>query len=262
MNHGIDREDRTGTGTRSIFGYQMHFHLQDGFPLVNTKKTYMRPIVEELLWFLSGSTNEKELSEKNVKIWKEWATENGDLGPIYGNQWRSWGGTHDQIKTLLTNLKKNPYSRRHIVSTWNVSDLPDESVSPQINVKNGKMALAPCHTMFQFYVANNELSCSLYQRSADVFLGVPFNIASYALLTHMIAHVLGYNVGKFVHTLGDAHLYLNHFDQAHTLLSRSQYDLPQLELNPEIDNLFDFKYEDISLHNYLSHPAIKAPIAV
>lgn len=257
LQHVLDtgnlKEDRTGTGTKSVFGYQMRFNLQEGFPMVTTKKLHTRSIIHELLWFLKGSTNIKYLHENKVTIWDEWADENGDLGPIYGKQWRSWtnqdGETIDQITELIEQIKTNPNSRRLLINAWNVGEID-------------KMALPPCHILFQFYVANGKLSCQLYQRSADIFLGVPFNIASYALLTHMIAQVCGLEVGEFVHTLGDAHIYLNHFDQAKLQLSREAYPLPQLKLNKDIRSIFDFKYEDIEILNYKSHPTIKAPIAV
>ncbi len=253
LNEGQKKSDRTGTGTLSIFGHQMEFDLSDGFPLVTTKKVHLKSIVHELIWFLQGSTNISYLKENGVSIWDEWADEKGDLGPVYGAQWRSWpdgnNGTIDQIQNLIQGIKTNPDSRRHIVSAWNPA-LVDE------------MALPPCHSLFQFYVANEELSCQLYQRSADIFLGVPFNIASYALLTHMVAHVCNLKAGKFVHTFGDAHLYLNHLDQAKLQLSRDTKILPQLKLNSEIKNIFDFKFEDIEITNYESHPSISAPIAV
>jgi len=253
LNEGQKKSDRTGTGTLSIFGHQMEFDLSDGFPLVTTKKVHLKSIVHELIWFLQGSTNISYLKENGVSIWDEWADEKGDLGPVYGAQWRSWpdgnNGTIDQIQNLIQGIKTNPDSRRHIVSAWNPA-LVDE------------MALPPCHSLFQFYVANEELSCQLYQRSADIFLGVPFNIASYALLTHMVAHVCNLKAGKFVHTFGDAHLYLNHLDQAKLQLSRDTKILPQLKLNSEVKNIFDFKFEDIEIVNYESHPSISAPIAV
>lgn len=252
-DHGVTKSDRTGTGTKSIFGYQMRFNLSEGFPLVTTKKVHLKSIVYELLWFLQGSTNVRYLQEHGVSIWDEWADENGELGPVYGSQWRSWptpeGGHIDQIAEVLKQLKHNPDSRRIIVSAWNVAEV-------------NKMALPPCHTMFQFYVAEGKLSCQLYQRSADIFLGVPFNIASYALLTHMMAQVCDLQVGDFVHTLGDAHLYLNHKEQVETQLSREPYPLPTLQLNPAVKDLFAFQYEDIQVLNYQSHPAIKAPVAV
>ena len=251
--HGSDKADRTGTGTRSVFGWQMRFNLADGFPLVTTKKVHTRSIIHELLWFLRGDTNIRYLKDNGVSIWDEWADAHGELGPVYGKQWRSWatadGRTVDQIAWLLDEIKRNPDSRRLIISAWNVGDLP-------------KMALMPCHTMFQFYVVDGKLSCQLYQRSGDIFLGVPFNIASYALLTHMIAQACGLGVGDFIHTLGDAHLYSNHFAQADEQLSRTPRLLPKLELNPEVRDLFAFRYEDIAIRDYDPLPAIKAPVAV
>ena len=253
LDEGQEKSDRTGTGTLSIFGHQMKFDLSKGFPLVTTKKVHLKSIIHELIWFLQGSTNISYLKENGVSIWDEWADENGDLGPVYGAQWRSWpdgnNGTIDQIENLINGINNNPDSRRHIVSAWNPA-LVDE------------MALPPCHSLFQFYVANGELSCQLYQRSADIFLGVPFNIASYALLTHMIAQVCNLKAGKFVHTLGDAHLYVNHLEQAKLQLSREVMGLPELKLSSNVDNIFDFKFEDIEIVNYESHPAISAPIAV
>lgn len=253
LDEGQEKSDRTGTGTLSIFGHQMKFDLSKGFPLVTTKKVHLKSIIHELIWFLQGSTNISYLKENGVSIWDEWADENGDLGPVYGAQWRSWpdgnNGTIDQIENLINGINNNPDSRRHIVSAWNPA-LVDE------------MALPPCHSLFQFYVANGELSCQLYQRSADIFLGVPFNIASYALLTHMIAQVCNLKAGKFVHTLGDAHLYINHLEQAKLQLSREVMELPELKLSSNVENIFDFKYEDIEIVNYESHPAISAPIAV
>ncbi len=253
LEQGTDKSDRTGTGTRSVFGYQMRFNLQDGFPLLTTKKLHLRSIIHELLWFLRGDTNIQYLRDNNVTIWDEWADENGDLGPVYGYQWRSWptpdGGSIDQIANLIEQIKRNPDSRRLIVSAWNPA-LVDE------------MALPPCHAMFQFYVAEGKLSCQLYQRSADIFLGVPFNIASYALLTMMLAQVCGLQAGEFVHTLGDAHLYSNHFEQARLQLTREPRPLPTMTLNPAVDNLFDFKYEDFELSGYDPHPHIKAAVAV
>jgi len=250
---GTDKSDRTGTGTRSVFGYQMRFDLQKGFPLVTTKKCHLKSIIYELLWFLQGNTNIGYLKEHNVKIWDEWADENGDLGPVYGKQWRSWAGADgvevDQVKDLIHQIKNNPDSRRMIISAWNVAELP-------------KMKLMPCHCLFQFYVANGKLSCQLYQRSADVFLGVPFNIASYALLTMMIAQVCGLEPGEFVHSFGDVHLYSNHFEQADLQLTRTPFPLPTMKINPEVKDIFSFKYEDFELLNYQSHPAIKAPVAV
>jgi len=250
---GNDKNDRTGTGTRSVFGYQMRFDLQRGFPLVTTKKAHLKSIIYELLWFLQGDTNIAYLKGHNVKIWDEWADENGDLGPVYGKQWRSWQGADgvevDQVKDLIHQIKNNPDSRRMIISAWNVADLP-------------KMKLMPCHCLFQFYVANRKLSCQLYQRSADVFLGVPFNIASYALLTMMIAQVCGLEPGEFVHSFGDVHLYNNHFEQAELQLTRTPFPLPMMKINPEVKDIFSFKFEDFELVNYQSHPAIKAPVAV
>lgn len=253
LENGVRKGDRTGTGTLSIFGYQTRYDLSEGFPAVTTKKLHLRSIIHELLWFLKGDSNIQYLHENKVSIWDEWADENGDLGPVYGSQWRSWPGpdgrTYDQISQLVAQLKKNPNSRRHIVSAWNVANVD-------------QMALPPCHTMFQFYVADGKLSCQLYQRSADIFLGVPFNIASYALLTMMLAQVTGYEAGDFVHTFGDAHLYLNHLEQANLQLSRQPYPLPQMCINPDVGSIFDFRYEDFELLNYQSHPHIKAPIAV
>jgi thymidylate synthase len=253
LDHGARKDDRTGTGTLSVFGYQMRFALEDGFPLVTTKKLHLRSIIHELLWFLRGDTNIGYLRDHKVTIWDEWADERGDLGPVYGHQWRSWTGadgqTFDQIAWLIDEIKRNPDSRRLIVSAWNVSDI-------------GKMKLAPCHCLFQFYVADGRLSCQLYQRSADIFLGVPFNIASYALLTAMIAQVTGLKCGDFVHSFGDAHLYLNHLDQAREQLSRSPRPLPRLVLNPKVTSLFDFRFEDIAIEHYDPWPAIKAPVAV
>ncbi|GLQ54561.1 thymidylate synthase [Devosia nitrariae] len=253
LEHGTDKSDRTGTGTRSLFGYQMRFDLAQGFPLVTTKKLHIRSIVYELLWFLRGETNVRWLQERGVKIWDEWADENGDLGPVYGSQWRSWpapDGRHiDQIANLIEGIKTRPDSRRHIVSAWNPAEIDE-------------MALPPCHCLFQFYVADGKLSCQLYQRSADSFLGVPFNIASYALLTHMVAQVTGYAPGDFVHTLGDAHLYSNHFEQAREQLTRAPRALPQLVLNPQVQRLEDFTFEDIVISGYDPHPHIKAAVAV
>lgn len=253
LDTGNEKSDRTGTGTTSVFGYQMRFDLQDGFPLITTKRLHLKSIIYELLWFLQGDTNIKYLKENGVGIWDEWADENGDLGPVYGQQWRSWAGAdgkiYDQIKDVLHQIKTNPDSRRMIVSAWNVADLP-------------KMALSPCHALFQFYVAKGKLSCQLYQRSADVFLGVPFNIASYALLTMMIAQVCGLEAGEFIHTFGDAHLYSNHIEQAKLQLTRTPFPLPTMKLNPDVKDLFDFKFEDFSLENYQFHPHIKASVAV
>ena len=253
LDHGTRKDDRTGTGTLSVFGWQMRYDLAQGFPLVTTKKCHLRSIIHELLWFLRGDTNTAYLKENGVSIWDEWADANGNLGPVYGYQWRSWpapdGGHIDQISQVIETLKNNPDSRRIIVSAWNVADLD-------------KMALAPCHAFFQFYVADGKLSCQLYQRSADIFLGVPFNIASYALLTLMMAQVTGLQPGDFVHTLGDAHLYLNHLDQAREQLSREPRALPRLHLNPDVTDLFAFKFDDFTLEGYDPHPAIKAPVAV
>ncbi|MBC6906454.1 thymidylate synthase [Saccharophagus sp. K07] len=263
---GVRKEDRTGVGTLSVFGYQMRFDLRDGFPLVTTKKCHLRSIIHELLWFLKGETNIRYLQENGVRIWNEWATEDGELGPVYGAQWRSWptpdGGVIDQISEVVEQIKRKPHSRRLIVSAWNPAYLPDESISPKDNAAAGKMALPPCHTMFQFYVLDGRLSCQLYQRSADIFLGVPFNIASYALLTMMMAQVTDLLPGEFVHTFGDAHLYTNHLEQVEEQLSRAPLPLPQMVLNPDIKNIFDFRYEDFELRNYQHHPHIAAPIAV
>lgn len=253
LDNGTEKTDRTGTGTLSVFGYQMRFDLQKGFPLVTTKKLHLKSIIYELLWFLKGDTNIKYLNENGVSIWDEWANENGDLGPVYGHQWRSWtgadGSTYDQIKEALHQIKTNPDSRRMIVNAWNVADLP-------------KMALSPCHALFQFYVADGKLSCQLYQRSADAFLGVPFNIASYALITMMMAQVCGLQTGEFIHTFGDLHLYKNHLEQARLQLTREPYPLPVMKLNEQVTDLFDFKFEDFTLENYQSHSHIKAPVAV
>ncbi len=265
-DHGVKKTDRTGTGTVSVFGYQMRFDLAQGFPLVTTKKTHLKSIIHELLWFLKGDTNTRYLTDNGVSIWNEWADEHGNLGPVYGSQWRSWPGPNDasidQIAELITQLRNRPDSRRLIVSAWNPGALPDESLSPQKNVELGRMALAPCHTFFQFYVAEGRLSCQLYQRSADVFLGVPFNIASYALLTLMVAQVAGLQAGEFIHTFGDAHLYLNHLEQAELQLSRQPYPLPQMRINPEVKDIFAFRYEDFALSDYQFHPHISAPIAI
>jgi len=253
LDNGVQKTDRTGTGTISCFGYQMRFNLKEGFPLVTTKKLHVKSIIHELLWFLKGETNIGYLKENGVSIWNEWADENGDLGPVYGKQWRSWEGangeTVDQISDVINQIKRNPDSRRLIVSAWNVAELP-------------KMALMPCHSLFQFYVADGKLSCQLYQRSADVFLGVPFNIASYALLTMMMAQVCGLQLGEFVHTFGDVHIYNNHLDQVHLQLSRKPFPLPTMKLNPEVKNIFEFKFEDFTLESYQFHTAIKAPFAV
>jgi thymidylate synthase len=253
LDNGVQKTDRTGTGTISVFGYQMRYNLHEGFPLLTTKKLHTRSILHELLWFLKGETNIAYLKENGVSIWDEWADENGELGPVYGSQWRSWKGsdgkTTDQISDLIEQIKKNPDSRRLLVSAWNVSEI-------------SQMKLPPCHIMFQFYVANGKLSCQLYQRSADIFLGVPFNIASYAFLVHMVAQVTNLQVGDFIHTLGDAHLYLNHIDQAKLQLSRELRPLPKLEINPDVKNIFDFKFDDFSITGYDPHPHIKAEVAV
>lgn len=263
---GTAKGDRTGTGTLSVFGRQMRFDLSKGFPLLTTKKLHLRSIIHELLWFLSGDTNIKYLNDNGVTIWDEWATESGDLGPLYGKQWRSWptkeGKTIDQISNLISALKSNPNSRRHIVSAWNVEYLPDESVSPQENVLQGRMALAACHTLFQFYVADNKLSCMLMARSQDYLLGTPFNIASYALLTHMIAQQCDLDVGDFVWTGGDVHLYNNHLEQVQTQLKREPRDLPTLIIHRKPASIFDYRFEDFEITGYDPHPAIKAPIAV
>ncbi len=264
--HGTQKGDRTGTGTQSVFGYQMRFDLSQGFPLVTTKKVHLKSIIHELLWFLKGDTNTRYLTENGVKIWNEWATEDGSLGPVYGFQWRNWpapdGQLIDQIDELIKQIKGKPNSRRLIVSAWNVADLPDESISPQANVAEGKMALAPCHAFFQFYVADGKLSCQLYQRSADIFISVPFNIASYALLTMMVAQVCELEVGDFIHTFGDAHLYSNHAEQVETQLGREPFPLPHMKMNPEVKSIFDFTFDDFELVDYQCHPGIRAPIAV
>lgn len=253
LENGVDRGDRTGTGTRGVFGYQMRFDLEKGFPLLTTKKLHLKSIIHELLWFLMGETNIAYLRENGVRIWDEWADENGDLGPVYGSQWRSWpapnGQSIDQIERLIDGLKNNPNSRRHIVTAWNPAEIEN-------------MALPPCHCLFQFFVADGKLSCQLYQRSADIFLGVPFNIASYSLLTHMVAQVVGLKPGEFVHSFGDAHIYHNHFEQARLQLTRTPRPLPKLVMNPERKSIFDFKFEDFSFEGYDPHPTIKAPIAV
>lgn len=253
LDEGVTKTDRTGTGTTSIFGHQMRFNLEDGFPLVTTKKCHMKSIIHELLWFIDGDTNIKYLKENGVRIWDEWADENGDLGPVYGHQWRSWpapnGGTIDQIKNVVEQIKNNPDSRRLIVSAWNPGDIPN-------------MALPPCHAFFQFYVVEGKLSCQLYQRSADIFLGVPFNIASYSLLTMMMAQVTGLGLGDFVHTFGDAHIYSNHMEQVHEQLSRAPYPLPQMKINPDVKDIFGFKYDDFELLNYQAHPHIAGKVAV
>lgn len=263
LKDGIDKADRTGTGTRSIFGHQMRFNLQDGFPLVTTKKVHLKSIIHELLWFIKGDTNIKYLKKHGVRIWDEWANENGDLGPIYGHQWRNWNSEGiDQLKEVIESIKNNPDSRRLLVSAWNPSVLPNTNISFEENIANGKAALPPCHTFFQFYVADNKLSCQLYQRSADLFLGVPFNIASYALLTQMIAQVCNLQLGDFIHTFGDVHIYKNHFSQIEEQLSREPRNLPIMKINPNVKNIDDFVYEDFSLENYNPHPAIKGSVSV
>jgi thymidylate synthase len=263
---GAPKDDRTGTGTWSVFGHQMRFDLAEGFPLVTTKKIHLKSVIHELLWFLRGDTNIGYLRENGVTIWDEWADEQGELGPIYGYQWRSWptpsGESIDQIHQVVEQIRSTPHSRRIIVSAWNPADLPDESIAPQENVKRGRMALAPCHAFFQFYVRDGRLSCQLYQRSADVFLGVPFNIASYALLTMMVAQVCDLEPGEFIHTLGDAHLYRNHLEQADEQLSREPFPLPRMKLNPDVRHIDDFRYEDFEIVGYQCHPPIRAPIAV
>jgi len=263
LENGNEKSDRTGTGTKSVFGYQMRFDLSEGFPMVTTKKLHLKSIIHELLWFIKGETNIKYLKTNGVKIWDEWADENGDLGPVYGHQWRNWNSDGiDQIKEVINSLKNNPDSRRMIVSAWNPSVLPDTSESFSKNVANGKAALPPCHAFFQFYVSEGKLSCQLYQRSADTFLGVPFNIASYALFTMMIAQVTNLEVGDFIHTFGDVHLYNNHLEQAKEQLSRNFRSLPTMKINPEITNINDFRYEDFELINYDPHPHIKAAVSV
>ena len=263
LAHGVQKGDRTGTGTLSVFGYQMRFNLSEGFPMVTTKKLHLKSIVYELLWFLKGDTNIGYLQENGVRIWNEWADSNGDLGPVYGKQWRDWNGEEiDQIKEVIQSIKENPNSRRMIVSAWNPSVLPDPKTSFEENVANGKAALPPCHAFFQFYVADGKLSCQLYQRSADIFLGVPFNIASYALLTMMMAQVCGLEAGDFIHTFGDAHIYNNHMEQIELQLSRTPKDLPKMTLNPEIKDIFDFDFEDFTLENYDPHPHIKGAVAI
>lgn len=263
---GTKKEDRTGTGTVSVFGYQMRFDLQEGFPLVTTKKCHLRSIIHELLWFLKGETNIAYLKDNGVSIWDGWATEEGELGPVYGKQWRSWTGPNgevvDQIQELIEQIKTNPDSRRLIVSAWNPALLPDTQYTPKENAQQGKQALPPCHTLFQFYVLDGKLSCQLYQRSADIFLGVPFNIASYALLTMMIAQVCELEPGDFIHTFGDAHLYSNHMEQVDEQLSRAPFAKPTMKINPEIKDIFGFKYDDFELVNYQAHPHIKAPVAI
>ena len=263
MSSGNEKSDRTGTGTKSVFGYQMRFDLEDGFPMVTTKKLHLRSIVYELLWFLRGDTNIKYLNDNGVKIWDDWADSNGDLGPVYGQQWRNWNDNGiDQIKNVIEDLKTNPDSRRMLISAWNPGVLPNTKISFEENVKNGKAALPPCHAFFQFYVHDNTLSCQLYQRSADIFLGVPFNIASYALLTEMIAHVCDMKSGDFVHTFGDAHIYKNHFEQIELQLSRKTRKLPTLKIKRKVSNIQDFKFEDFEILNYDPHPHIKGKVSV
>lgn len=263
LENGTQKGDRTGTGTISVFGYQMRFDLNEGFPMVTTKKLHLKSIIYELLWFLKGDTNIAYLNENGVKIWDEWANENGDLGPVYGYQWRNWNGDEiDQISELIDTLKNNPNSRRLLISAWNPSVLPDTTKSFAENVANGKVALPPCHAFFQFYVADGKLSCQLYQRSADIFLGVPFNIASYALFTMMIAQVCNLGVGEFIHTFGDAHIYNNHIQQLELQLSRDPKPLPKMILNPNIKNIFDFTFDDFTLEGYEAHPHIKGAVAV
>jgi len=263
LDHGVEKSDRTGTGTKSVFGYQMRFDLSEGFPMVTTKKLHLKSIIYELLWFLKGDTNIKYLTENGVRIWNEWADENGDLGPVYGHQWRNWNSEEiDQIKEVIHALKHNPDSRRMLVSAWNPSVLPDTSKSFSDNVAHGKAALPPCHAFFQFYVANGKLSCQLYQRSADIFLGVPFNIASYALFTHMMAQACGYQPGDFIHTFGDAHIYTNHLEQIELQLSRTPRALPRLKINPNKTDIFSFEFEDFTIEDYDPHPHIKGTVAV
>ena len=263
LENGNEKGDRTGTGTKSVFGYQMRFDLNEGFPMVTTKKLHLKSIIYELLWFIKGDTNIKYLQENGVKIWNSWADENGDLGPVYGHQWRNWNSDEvDQLKEVIHSLKNNPNSRRMLVSAWNPSVLPDTSKSFSENVANGKAALPPCHAFFQFYVADGKLSCQLYQRSADIFLGVPFNIASYALFTMMIAQVCGYQPGEFIHTFGDAHIYNNHKEQLELQLSRDIRDLPTMKINPKVKSIFDFTFDDFELVNYNPHPHIKGVVAV
>jgi len=263
IDHGITKEDRTGTGTKSVFGYQMRFDLNEGFPMVTTKKLHLKSIIYELLWFLKGETNIGYLKENGVKIWDAWANENGDLGPVYGYQWRNWNGDGiDQIKEVVETIKNNPDSRRMIVSAWNPSVLPDTGISFAENVANVKAALPPCHAFFQFYVSDGKLSCQLYQRSADIFLGVPFNIASYALFTMMLAQVTGLGYGDFIHTFGDAHIYNNHMEQINLQLSRDPKPLPKMIINPEIKNIFDFSFNDFNLVSYEPHPHIRGTVSV
>lgn len=266
LEYGTRKQDRTGTGTLSVFGHQMRFDLEEGLPLVTTKKVHYKSIIHELLWLLSGDTNIAYLQENGVRIWNEWADSSGSLGPIYGKQWRSWstpsGETVDQIQNLIEQIKTNPYSRRIIVNAWNPADLPDEKLSPQENVAAGNMALAPCHAFFQFYVANNKLSCQLYQRSNDLFLGAPFNICQYAMLTMMIAHQCGLGLGDYIHTIGDAHIYTNHVEQVQLQLSRKPFPLPKLRFARIPSSIFDYKFEDFIIEGYQSHPSIKAQVSV
>ncbi len=263
MNNGILKKDRTGTGTKSIFGYQMRFDLSTGFPLITTKKLHLKSIIYELFWFINGETNIKYLQENQVKIWDAWANESGDLGPVYGSQWRNWNNDGiDQISNLIHDIKKNPDSRRMLVSAWNPSVLPNTNNTFEENIKNGKAALPPCHAFFQFYVSENKLSCQLYQRSADIFLGVPFNIASYSLFTHMIAHVCNLEVGDFIHTFGDAHIYTNHFEQIKLQLARKPRKLPRLKIKRNVSKITDFRYEDFEFIDYDPHPHIKGKVSV
>ncbi len=263
VDNGTQKHDRTGTGTKSVFGHQIRFDLSKGFPMVTTKKLHLKSIVYELLWFLNGDTNIGYLQENGVRIWNEWADEKGDLGPVYGHQWRNWNSEEvDQISDIINTLKTNPDSRRMLVSAWNPSVMPDSSKTFSENVANGKAALPPCHAFFQFYVADGKLSCQLYQRSADIFLGVPFNIASYALFTMMMAQVCGYQVGDFIHTFGDAHIYNNHMQQIELQLSRAPRALPKMILNPDVKTIFDFKFEDFTLVDYNPHPHIKGAVAI
>ena len=263
LENGNEKSDRTGTGTKSVFGHQMRFDLSEGFPMVTTKKLHLKSIVYELLWFIKGDTNIQYLQENGVRIWNEWADDNGDLGHVYGHQWRNWNSDDiDQLKEVIKTLKNNPDSRRMLISAWNPSVLPDNSASFSENVANGKAALPPCHAFFQFYVSEGKLSCQLYQRSADIFLGVPFNIASYALFTMMMAQVCGYEVGEFIHTFGDAHIYSNHYEQLELQLSREARPLPTMKINPEINSIFDFNFDDFELLNYNPHPHIKGAVAI
>ena len=266
LDHGVRKSDRTGTGTLSVFGHQMRFDLEDGFPLVTTKKVHLKSIIHELLWFIAGDTNVAYLKQHGVRIWDEWADEHGELGPVYGRQWRAWpvpgGGEFDQLRAIVERIRRRPDSRRHLVTAWNPVYLPDETLAPHENPAAGRMSLAPCHTMFQFWVADGRISLQLYQRSADCFLGVPFNIASYALLLMMVAQITGLKPHEFIHTFGDTHIYLNHLEQVRTQLEREPYPLPEMRLNPERTRLEDFRFEDFELVGYRCHPAIRAPIAV